>query len=227
MKKLLLALMLQGIFLSTYAQEEPFIKSLRKLEYGSTILDAAMLFKKDFSQFRFLTEEPVIVADMVDPNNPENSKEIEAFYLVSDERNQLVQLYYVEDRLYQKAAYWYYKPGKVKEVEEKYAACKAYFEKDPVFIKANKGFLESEEIVSDRGRKMEYYFKNTDPSILRGECGYELVYSEKGGPKGFWVFMEGWNAEQFELSPDLKLLEIEPPKGTLENIDEVLLVEKP
>ena len=221
MKRLLLAISIQFLTFGLFAQSEPFVDAIRKLAPGSTILDAAMLFKKDYHQFRLLAEEPTDISTIADPLNPENPHKVQALYLVSDERNQLIQLYYYDDKLYQKAAYWYFEPGKVKEVEEKYAATLAYFKNDPLFIDKNKGFLESNEIASENGRKTEFYLKKVKPEELRGECGYELVYNKEDGPRGFWVYMDGWNVRKLELDVNTKLPEIEAPKGDISEVGEL------
>lgn len=223
MKKLLLAVTLQFLTLGLFAQSEPFVDAIRKLAPGSTILDAAMLFKKDYHQFKLLAEEPTDIATIEDPANPDNPHKVQALYLVSHERSQLIQLYYFDDKLYQKAAYWYFEPGKVKEVEEKYAATLAYFKNDPLFIDKNKGFLDSKEITSETGRKTEFFLKKVAVEELRGECGYELVYSQEGGPRGFWVYMDGWNVRKLNLDADTELPEIDAPKGVLGEINNVLL----
>lgn len=58
MKKLTILLVCFAFAMPAFAQDEAFVKAMKKLEYGSTILDAAMLFKKDYPQFVPLSNTP-------------------------------------------------------------------------------------------------------------------------------------------------------------------------
>ncbi len=223
MKKLVLVLLLQGLVLCTIAQDEPFIKSLRNLEFGSTILDAGMLFKKDYAQFQMLEDRPTFVADITDPEDSSKTYRIEAFYLISMDRKQLVQLYYLNDKLYQKGAYWYFEKGEIEEVEAKYASCKNYFKFDPFFIAKNKGVVAGSEVTSDLGRKTQYLINKVDQDIAAGECGYEVVYNKADGAKGFWVYIDGINTIELGLDPAMEIPEIETPKVPLDQVKETLL----
>lgn len=223
MKKLVLVLLLQGFALCTFAQAEPFIKSLRKLEFGSTILDAGMLFKKDYSQFQMLEEKPHFIADIADPKDSTKSYRIEGFYLISMERKQLVQLYYVNNKLYQKGAYWFFEKGEIAEVETKYAKCNNYFKSDPFFISRNHGVVAGTEMTSNLGRKTQYLIDKVDKDVAAGECGYEVVYNKTDGASGFWVYIDGINTLEMELDPSMEVPELEAPKVVMDEVREALL----
>ena len=223
MKKFVLVLLLQGFALCTFAQAEPFVKSLRKLEFGTTIMEAGMLFKKDYSQFRMLEERPTYITDITDPADSTKTYRVEAFYLISVERKQLIQLYYLDDHLYQKGAYWFYEKGDIEGVETKYAKCINYFKSDPYFIKANHGLVPSEEIVGHTSKKTEFLIKKMSKDEGKGECGYEALYTKADGNKGFWVYIDGINTLDLDVNRDMEIPKIEAPKVVLDQVKNALL----
>lgn len=226
MRKILFIALLQMFVSLTYGQDEPFVKSLRELKYRTSVDDAINLFSEKFKQFRFLSKEPTILSTTKGPNDLTKEFRVEALYLISEERGQLIQLYYVNGQLYQKAAFWYFEPGKIEEVEEKYAACLMYFKSDPFFIKMNKGFLNYDQKVRRLGKSTVFYLDSEKPEVLRGECGYELVYDENNGPNGFWVYIDSFNSRELDLDPDMKLPEIQTPEAVLKEVDKFLLKQK-
>lgn len=225
MKKLILVLLLQGFALCTFAQAEPFIKSLRKLEFGSTILDAGMLFKKDYSQFQMLEEKPHFIADIADPEDSSKTYRIEGFYLISLERKQLVQLYYLNDKLYQKGAYWFFTKDEIAEVETKYAKCMNYFKSDPFFLSRNHGAVVGAEETGHLGRKTKYLIDKIDHDVAAGECGYEAVYNKEEGASGFWVYIDGINTMEMDLNPSMEIPELEAPKVVIDEVRDAILNE--
>ena len=85
MKKLATLFLAVTIATGAFAQSEPFVKSVIKLPYGSTILDAAMMFKKDYADdFASMTKTPVFITTMQDPDDAEKTLKVEAAYFKNE-----------------------------------------------------------------------------------------------------------------------------------------------
>ncbi len=226
MKKLLVVLLIQAFALSTFAQSEPFVKALKKLEYGSTILDAAMLFKKDFPDFRSLSQKPIFITAFSNPYDASQVFRIEAFYFVNEKDQELVQLYYVNDVLYEKSVYWFYPTDSVKAVEEKYMKCNNSFIANPALLAAEGGAVKSTEEKYAQGRKTIYPIQKQGKNERIGYTGYQLVYTGDTGARGFWVYAQILSTMDNGLDNTMQFPRIEPPTGTFDELEQVLLAEQ-
>lgn len=224
MKKIVLALLVQAFALTTFAQSEPFVKALKKLEYGSTILDAAMLFKRDFPDFESMTQKPVFITAFTNPYDASQTFRIEAFYMVNRKDQELVQLYYVNDELYEKSVYWFYPTDSVKAVETKYMKCNNAFVSNPALLAAEKGSVKHKEEKYAQGRKTVYPVQKVGKDERIGYAGYELVYTGDTGARGFWVYAQILSTMNNGLDNSMEFPRIAPPKGTYDELEQVLLV---
>lgn len=224
MKKLVLILLIQAFAMGTFAQSEPYMKALKKLEYGSTILDAAMLFKKDFPQFKSLSQGPVLLTVFTNPYDETQKFKIEAFYLVDEEKGELVQLYFVNDELYEKGAYWFYHQDSVQAVETKYMKCNNAFVSNPVLLAIEHGKVKSEEEKYELGRKTRFPVEKLGKNSREGLTGYELVYTRDTGARGFWVYMKAFNTMDNGLDVSMDIPHMEAPKGVFEELEDLLVV---
>ena len=226
MKRLLLTLLFLGATVSINAQSEPFIKSLRKLSFGSSILDAGMLFKKDFAQFQPVVQRPIYVGTIVDPQDTNKTYRIEAYYQISEERKQLVQLLYINNKLYEKGAYWFYPSvtaQDIEDVEVKYMKCVNYFKSDQFFIHEGRGIAQEKEESSDYGKKTIFPIEEIGLDVAQGEAGYEVIYSKSGGAKGFWVYMEGMNTIDLDINRNMEVPAMQPPEVPFDEVREAIL----
>lgn len=226
MKKLLVALLLQGFAVTAIAQTEPFVKSLRQLQFGSNILDAGMLFKRDFAQFTPVVQRPILVTTVQDPDNDTNTFKIEAYYQISEDRKQLVQLYYVNNKLYEKGAYWFYEATTaedIAEVEKKYTRCVNYFKSDWFFIHEGHGIAQGSEHSSNKGKKTTFPVDEIEMDLAQGEAGYEVIYSKEEGAKGFWVYMEGMNSVVLDIPKKMELPSMKAPEVPFDQVKEAIL----
>ncbi len=222
MKKFALMLLCQIMLLSLSAQTEPFIKSLRKLSYGSTLLDAGMLFKKDFPQFKAVVQGPILMEIISDPDDSTKTYRVEAYFQVSEEGQQLIQLYYVDNQLYEKGAYWYYPSNSgtdISEVEAKYQRCVNYFKSDHFMIQKGHGVARGNEVSSNNGKKTIFPLQDLGMDKAQGEAGYKLLYNQSDGPMGFWVYMEGMNSINLDINRNLSLPEMAPPEVTFAELE--------
>lgn len=223
MKKLVLVLLIQAFAIGTFAQSEPFVKALKKLDYGSTILDAAMLFKRDFPDFKAMSQKPVFITAFNNPYDATQVFRIEAFYFVNKKDQELVQLYYVNDVLYEKAVYWFYPSDSVKAVETKYMKCNNAFISSPVLLAAEGGAVKKTEEKYAQGRKTIYPAKKQGKNERIGYAGYELVYTGDTGARGFWVYAQILSTMDNGLDNTMQFPRISPPKGTFDELEQVLL----
>ncbi len=226
MKKLVLVLLIQALAIGTFAQSEPFAKALIKLEYGSTILDAAMLFKRDFPEFKSLINKPVFVTSFANPYDESQTFKIEAFYFVNEKDRELVQLYYVNDELYEKSVYWFYEKDSVKAVETKYMKINNTYISNPELLARKGGAVTHSEEKYAWGRKTEYPIMKQGKKERVGYAGYELVYTEETGGRGFWVFAQIFSTMENGLDSTMEFPRIAPPKGTFDELEQLLLADQ-
>jgi hypothetical protein len=223
MKRTVLVLLLQAIAISGFAQNEMFVKALKKLEFNSTILDAAMLFKKDFPEFEALTNAPVMIDEFPNPYDSTQNLKIEAFYFVNKKGQELVQLYYVNDALYEKSVHWFFHKDSVEAVETKYMKCSNMFKSNPALLAAEKGKVVSEEEKYDLGARTYFPVQKTGKNIRKGETGYKLVYTRETGGRGFWVYAQSFNTYDNSLDTSMDFPHISAPAGTFDELETVLL----
>ena len=223
MKKTTILVLLLAFNISVFAQSEPFVKALKKLEYGSTILDAAMLFKKEFPEFRQITNAPVLIKQFPNPYDTSQTFTIEAFYFVNDKDHELVQLYYVNDGLYEKSVFWYYPKDSVAAVEDRYMKCNNAFVSNPVLLAAESGKVKSEEEKFDLGRKMHYPVTKVGKSEHKGESGYYLVYTRETGGRAFWAYALLFNTLDNGLDNTMEIPHITAPNCTWDELEQTLL----
>jgi hypothetical protein len=224
MKKQVLILLIQAFAIGVFAQSEPYVKALKKLEYGSTVLDAAMLFKKDFPNFKSLTEGkgPVLLTVFTNPYDAAQKFKIEAYFLVNEKDQQLVQLFYVNDALYEKGAYWYFHKDSVDAVEKKYMKCNNTFISNPMLLSIEGGSVKSEEEKYELGRKTHYPVQKQGKNSREGMTGYELIYEQGAGARGFWVYMQAFNTFESGLDTSMDFPHMKPPKGVFTELAELL-----
>ncbi len=226
MKKLVLVFLIQALAIGTFAQSEPYVKALIKLEYGSTILDAAMLFKRDFPEFKSLTSKPVFVTAFTNPYDASQTFRIEAFYFVNEKNKELVQLFYVNDELYEKSMYWFYETDSVKAVETKYMKINNTYVSNPELLAREGGAVKHTEEKYAQGRKTVYPIMKQGKNERVGYAGYELVYTGDTGARGFWVYAQIFSTMENGLDSTMEFPRITPPKGTFDELEQVLLAEQ-
>lgn len=223
MKKILLSLLVFGMSFTSFAQDEQFVKSLKKLEYGSTILDAAMLFKKDWPQFQVLNNAgPVQITVFTNPYDETQKFKIDALYLLNNDDKQLVQLYYVNDALYQKSVFWFLHKDSVELVETNYQKAKNTFISNPVLIRMEGGKVKAEESSYELGKKTLFPVEKQGKNERVGQAGYELVYTSETGARGFWVYMQAYNTMDCGLDMTMDFPLMGPPKGTFDDLENLL-----
>ena len=223
MKKITILSLIIAFSLGLTAQNEPFVKALKKLEYGSTILDAAMLFKKEFPDFKVLTTAPVLLKQFTNPYDTTQTFTIEAFYFINEQDKELVQLYYVNEGLYEKSAYWYYDKDDVAGVEQRYMQCNNAFVANPILLAAESGKVKSEEEKYELGRKTHYPVTKVGKSEHKGETGYYLVYSRDTGGRCFWAYAQLFNTLDNGLDNSMDFPHIMAPNCTWDELQATLL----
>lgn len=212
-----------AISLSGFAQSEPFVKALAKLEYGSTVLQGAMLMKKDFPAFRQLSNAPVLITDFMNPYDESQKFTIEAFYFINDKAKEVVQLYYVNDALYEKSVMWFYHKDSVAAVEKKYMKCNNTFISNPKLLAAEEGKVKYTEEKYDLGVRTLFPVEKSGKNLREGETGYKLVYTRETGGRGFWVYMKIFSTMDNGLDTSMNIPHVWPPNAVMEELEAVLV----
>ncbi len=223
MKKLLSILLVQLMAFSVMGQSEPFVKSLKDLPFGSTILDAAMLMKANYEDFKPLGTNPVRISEQVVSDEEKTVLKYEAAYFVNEAKNTLVQLYYVNGRLYNKGVYWFYPKDAVVAVETKYEKCTNMFLSEHLLLTTEGGTVRHVEESNQLGRITHFPVKKEGDEIIEGQSGYQLVYTPETGPRGFWVYMNGIDTFNSDLSQQYDIPVISPPAGIFAQLGTLLL----
>lgn len=223
MKKGITLLLALTLGFGAFAQSEPYIKALTKLEYGSTVLDGAMLMKKDFPEFRQLSNAPVLITAFMNPYDESQKFTIEAFYYINDKSQEVVQLYYVNDGLYEKAALWFYHNDSVAAVEKKYMKCKNAFISNPKLLAAEEGKVKFTDEKYDLGARTIFPVEKMGKNVREGEAGYKLVYTRETGGRGFWVYMKVFSTMDNGLDVSMNIPHIMPPNLVMEELEAELI----
>jgi hypothetical protein len=225
MKKLttLLTLMLSSSI--CLAQAEPFVKKLRDLENGSTIVECAMMFQRYFPEFVALNagHGPVLLTKFSDPADESKTYTIEAYYLMNEEERELVQLYFCNDRLYEKSVFWFFDPEQVADVETKYLKVNNAFISSPRLLAREQGVVKHNEEKYDKGAKTFYPVFSNPKKEMMGQSGYDLVFDRDSGPHGFWVYAKIFNNENTDLTNNLAAPRIEPPQIDFDGVRAYLI----
>ena len=224
-RNFLYALMAVFISGSVYAQGEPFVKKLRDLKNGSTMIECYMMFQRYFPEFRSLTEGhgPALISKFSDSEDETKTYKIEAAYLVHENDRELVTLYFCNGKLYEKSVFWFYETEQVAEVETKYMKINNAFVSNPTLLTREHGVVKHEEEKYDKGAKTFYpVFKNPNKEIM-GQTGYDLVFDRETGPHGFWVYAKIFNNQEVELTNDMEVPRIGPPQIDFEGLESYLL----
>ena len=207
------------------SQGEPFVKKLRDLENGSTMIEAAMMFQRYFPEFKSLTEGhgPVLITKFSDKEDETKTYTIEAGYLVNEAERELVTLFFCNGKLYEKSVFWFYDSEQVAEVETKYMKINNAFISNPTLLTREHGVVKHEEEKYAKGAKTFYpVFKNPKKEIM-GQTGYDLVFDRESGPHGFWVYAKIYNNQEVELTNDMEVPRIGPPQIDFDGLKEYLL----
>lgn len=223
MKKGITLLAVMALSLGTMAQSEPFIKALVKLEYGSTVLDGAMLMKKDFPEFRQLSNAPVLITAFMNPYDETKKFNIEAFYFINDKNMEVIQLYYVNNALYEKSAMWFYHKDSVAAVEKKYMKCNNTFISNPKLLAATEGKVKFTEESYDLGKRTIFPVEKQGKNVREGETGYKLVYTPETGGRGVWVYMKVFSTMDNGLDVSMNIPHIAPPNLVFSEIEQALV----
>lgn len=225
MKKITLLFVSLAFSLTSFSQGEAFVKTMKKLEYGSTILDAAMMMKTENPQFENLYGEgsgPVQVTVFTNPYDEAQKFKIEALYFVNREDQQLIQLYYVNDGLYQKAIYWFLPADSVTLTQTNYKKAQNTFVSNPVLLQIEGGKVKGVETSEELGKRTDYLVEKQGKNERSGRAGYELVYQDGVGARGFWVYMQAYNTMKSGLDMSMNIPFITPPAGTFDELQELL-----
>jgi hypothetical protein len=226
MKKVFSLFILLALSTAVMAQSETFAKALKKLEYGSTILDAGMLFKKDFPEFRALTKAPVPIDVMANAKDPQTPIKIEAFYFMNDADQELIQLYYVNGKLYEKSVYYYYPKDSIAAVETKYMKCNNLAVSDVNLLAAEGGKVKFSEENLELGKKTHYPIEKVGKQERTGETGYHLVYTPQTGGRGFWVYVRVFKTLGTILDSSMEIPHPQVPEGIYSEAESLLLKKK-
>jgi hypothetical protein len=223
MKKGITLLLALTLGFGAFAQSEPFIKALIKLEYGTTILDGAMLMKKDFPEFRQLTKAPVIITAFMNPYDETQKFNIEAFYFINDKDMEVIELYYVNNALYEKSAMWYFHKDSVAAVEKKYMKCNNTFISNPKLLAAEQGKVKFTEESYDLGKRTIFPVEKQGKNVREGETGYKLVYTPETGGRGIWVYMKVFSTMDNGLDISMNVPHVAPPNLIFSEIEAELV----
>ena len=223
MKKITLVLAFIAICLTSFGQSEPFIKSLKKLPQGSTILDAAMLFKKDHPEFVPMTNAPVLITVFRNPEDTSKTIKIQAAYFKHDANQTLVQLYYANGQLYQKSVFWYYPKDSVAGVETKYMKATNSFIANPTILSAEGGNVKHQEESQDLGKITSFPIVKRGQEAIDGQTGYRVVYTPDTGIRGYWVHMQVINTLECDLTTKMDFPVAESPNGIYDELESLLL----
>lgn len=223
MKKLTILLVCFAVAMPAFAQDEAFVKAMKKLEYGTTILDAAMLFKKDYPQFVPLSNSPVQVTVFTNPYDAAQKFKIEGYYLINDVDKQLITLLYVNDALYEKSVYWFLPKDSIELVQTNYAKARNMFLSNPVLIQIEAGKVKEVETSYELGKTTLFPIEKQGKKAREGRAGYELVYTKETGGQGFWVYISAYSTMENGLDSSMEFPHIAPPKGTFTDLRALLL----
>lgn len=223
MKKLATLFLICTFALGVFAQSEPFVKSTIKLAYGSTILDAAMMFKKDYPEFKSMTKTPVSINTLQDPDDAEKSLKVEAAYFRNEDDQVLVELYFVNDLLYAKSIYWFFHKDSVDAVEKKYMKATNLIISNPTLLNYQRGSVKHTEESYQLGKKTLFPIQKQGPEVRNAETGYELVYTAETGGRGFWVHLNGLNTFESDISNKIEIPLTESPQCTFSELEQTLL----
>lgn len=226
MKKIisLLSILLSANIL--LAQGEPFVKKLRDLKNGSTLIECGMMFQRYFPEFKSLTEGhgPVLLTKFSDQEDETKTYTIEAGYLLNEADRELVVLYFCNGKLYEKSVFWFYDTEQVAEVETKYMKINNSFVSNSTLLTMQgHGVVQHNEEKYDKGAKTFYPVHKNPKKEMVGQTGYDLVFDRESGPHGFWVYAKIFNNEESELTNDMNPPRIGPPQTSFATIKEYLV----
>ncbi len=216
------------LFLSStaYSQGEPFVKKLRDLKSGSTLIECGMMFQRYFPEFKSLTEGhgPVLLTKFSDKEDETKTYTIEAGYLLNEEDRELVVLYFCNGKLYEKSVFWFYDSKQVAEVETKYMKINNSFVSNSTLLTMEGGgVVHHNEEKYDKGAKTFYPVHKNPKKEIMGQTGYDLVFDRETGPHGFWVYAKIYNNEDSELTNDMNPPRVGPPQTSFATIKEYLV----
>ena len=222
MKKITLLFISFSLSIAAFAQSQAYIKTLKKLEFGTTILDAAMMFKAAHPEFEVFMDGPVQITVFTNPYDETQKIRIQALYLVNEKDQDLIELYYANDKLYQKGSFWFEPKDSVTLVQTNYAKARNAFLSNSALLFVEAGKVTSEETSYDLGKKTVFPIEKQGKKARAGEVGYELVYTQETKARGFWVYMMAYSTLNSALDSSMDFPMMTTPKGVWEELSELL-----
>jgi hypothetical protein len=222
MKKTVLLFISLAFSLASFAQSQAYVKTLKKLEFGTTILDAAMMFKADHPEFKVIMDGPVQITVFTNPYDETQKIQIQALYLVNEKDQDLVELYYANDALYQKGSFWFEPKDSVTLVQTNYAKARNTFLSNSTLLQVEAGKVKSEETSYDLGKKTTFPIEKQGKKARVGEAGYELVYTPETKARGFWVYMTAYSTMNSALDSSMNFPMMSTPKGVFDELETLL-----
>jgi len=222
MKKITLLLISFSLSMVAFAQSQAYVKTLKKLEFGTTILDAAMMFKADHPEFEIFTDGPVQITVFTNPYDETQKIQIQALYLINEKDKDLIQLYYANDKLYQKGTFWFEPKDSVTLVQTNYMKARNAFISNSTLLFFEAGNVKNEEKSSDLGKKTVFPIERQGKKARVGEAGYELVYTPETKARGFWVYMTAYSTMNSTLDSSMDFPIMSTPKGIWEELAQLL-----
>jgi len=222
MKKITSIILFLALSTAAIAQGQAYIKSLKKLEYGSTILDAAMMFKTEHPSFEVYMGGPVQLTVFTNPYDETQKFKIEALYLINKKDQELIQLYYANDGLYQKGSFWFEPKDSVTLVQTNYDKARNTFLSNSTLIQIEDGKVKSEEKSFELGKRTLFPIEKQGKKARVGEAGYELIYTPETKARGFWVYMTAYSTMNSGLDSSMNFPLMTTPKGVFDELESLL-----
>ena len=222
MKKITSIILFLALSTAAIAQGQAYIKSLKKLEYGSTILDAAMMFKTEHPSFEVFMGGPVQLTVFTNPYDETQKIKIEALYFINKKDQELIQLFYASGGLYQKGSFWFEPKDSVTLVQTNYAKARNTFLSNATLLQVEEGKVQSEETSYDLGKRTLFPIEKRGKKARVGEAGYELVYTPETKARGFWVYMTAYSTLNSSLDSSMKFPLMQIPKGVFDELETLL-----
>ncbi len=228
MKKATLLFLSAFFSLSTFAQEESFVKDVDDLVWHTNRATALLLMKEKNPDFKLIGGSfEVLDSAYLIVDGARKHVAYERMQYVSAEKNVVIQFIYVDDKLYGKNISYYYTSDQMPKAEEKYNSFNHFLENsnELAFLMGashDEVYFRDETVAA--GKMRLYPAKRVHFDVWEGHVALVLnipnIYKleDVHQNKGVWMFMTAYNTFDSPISTKYKFPELLPPYATIDEL---------